>query len=135
MSVLLLSALLLLLLTPGLLLLFYRPVLLLFLLLPLLALGLLLSLLLLLLTLGLRLLFCGLVLLFLFGLSLLLFRGLSLFLLCVQGRNGSEKKEQGSRAHKFNCFHKCCLLYRHSMHRSLVPSGMLVVPIQLANHH
>lgn len=75
--------------------------------------------LLLLLTLGLLLfLFCGLgLLLLLFRLSLLLlFLGLSLLFvfifLSVRGGNGSEKKEQNSRADKSNWFHDCYLLWR-----------------------
>ena len=93
-----------------------------------LALRLLLSALWLLLGLALRLLLSPLWLL-LFRLSLLLlFRGLRvllvLLLLCVRGSNGSEKKEQNSRADKSNWFHECCLHYVISC--DLLASGAVI---------
>jgi len=142
---------LLILLRPGLLLLPLLVLLTLGLLLPLLVLlsfGLLLLLpLLVLLTLGLLLpllilLALGLLLVLLFrglGLLLLLFRGLSvllvLILLCVYGSNGSEKKEQKSRADSSYWFHVCCLRYVDFRRRSLFAWGAIVVSVQRHNAH
>jgi hypothetical protein len=75
----------------------------------------------------LTLLLCGLLLLML--LPLLRFAALLflLLMLCVGRRNGSEKKEQNSRADKTNWFHECCLHYSDFMRPSLVTSGAVVV--------
>jgi hypothetical protein len=59
----------------------------------------------------------------LFRFALLLF----VLLLCVRGSNGSEKKEQNSRADKSNWFHECCLRHADFMRLSLVTSGAVVV--------
>jgi hypothetical protein len=75
----------------------------------------------------LTLLLCGLLLLML--LPLLRF-GLLLFLLltlCVGRNNGSEKKEQNSRADKTNWFHECCLHYGDFIRPSLITSGAVVL--------
>ncbi len=75
----------------------------------------------------LMLLLCGLLLLMLLPLlrfAVLLFL---LLMLCVGRRNGSEKKEQNSRADKTNWFHECCLHYGDFMRPSLVTSGAVVV--------
>jgi hypothetical protein len=75
----------------------------------------------------LMLLLCGFRLLMLLPLlrfALLLFL---LLTLCVGRSNGSEKKEQNSRADKTNWFHECCLHYGDFTRPSLVTSGAVVV--------
>jgi len=61
------------------------------------------------------------------GLLLLLFRGfgvlLVLILLCVQGSDGSKKKEQKSRADSSYWFHVCFLRYVDFMRHSLFAWG------------
>ena len=75
----------------------------------------------------LMLLLCGLLLLMLLPLLRLAALLSLLLMLCVGRRNGSEKKEQNSRADKTNWFHECCLHYGDFMRPSLVTSGAVVV--------
>jgi hypothetical protein len=63
-------------------------------------------------------------LLLLLGFSVLL---LLLLTLCVGWSNGSEKKEQDSRADKTKWFHGCCLRYDDFMRPALVTSGAVVI--------
>jgi hypothetical protein len=68
--------------------------------------------------------------LFLLMLLLLLRLAVLLFLLlalCVGRSNGSDKKEQNSRADESTWPHDCCLYYRDLMRPTLVRPGAIII--------